>query len=111
MNCIEETLLPYSDETLISDVINIMELHILLGVTLKMVDYLEAVVSIEWMENIMEKELNISYSYSNGRKTLNGNCCHKILKRADIFMEKAMLLPDTSSTKKVLMAVECLGLF
>ena len=111
MNCVEETLLPYSDETLISDVINIMELHILLGVTLKLVDYIKAVVSKEWVDNIIKKELNISYSYSNGRETLNGNACHKILKGAETFMMKAMLLPDSCSINEVLMAVECLGLF
>ena len=110
MNCVEETLLPYDDTTLVSDIINIMELHLLLGIVLALIDYLKDRLGEKKVDETLVAN-NISYSWSNGRKTLNGNACHKIISKAEAFMEVAILLPDSTTTNEVIMAVECLGLF
>lgn len=92
-NMIHEILLQYPDETLIFDVVNFPELHVMLGITTRLVDYIKLYSSTEWYEEILE-ELNITQTFHGGRKGLNGNSCKKLLGHANIFILKSKDFPE-----------------
>ena len=96
----------YSDDTLVEDFINIPCLHILLGIVKRAVEHMKNAVGKKeigesWFAPVL-KTLNITENYYNGRRSLNGNSCHKLINNSDKLMELAE--PLTGNTKVTVVA-------
>ena len=109
-NMIHEILLKYPDETFIIDIINFPELHVMMGVTLRLVDYIKQASNNEWVESIL-KLLNITQTYHGGKKGLNGNSCKKLLANASTFISRGKDLPDSCNKDRINAAAKTMSLF
>ena len=72
--------MPFSDDTLIIDVINVPGLHLLLGIVAKFIEYIEIAVGGEdrekgknWVNNFLSRVLHVTRVEYQWRKSLNGN--------------------------------------
>ena len=106
-NMIHEILLQYPDDTFLIDIVNFPELHVMLGITTRLVDYIKLFSSTEWVEAILD-ELNITQTFHRGKKGLNGNSCKKLLGHASIFTIKSQSLPEKA---RINVAAETMTLF
>ena len=79
-NMIHEILLPYPDETYLIDIVNFPELHVMMGIVKRLVDYIKQASSVQWVEDVFN-ELNIT-QFHGGKKGLNGNASKKLLEHA-----------------------------
>ena len=108
-NVVNELLITadaYSDDTLVEDFVNIPVLHILLGVVKKAVEYMKNAVGKNeigenWFAPVL-KTLNITEEFYNGRKSFDGNSCHKLINNTDKLSELAE--PLTGDTKVTVVA-------
>ena len=96
----------YSDDTLVEEFINIPVLHILLGIIKKAIEHMKNSVgkkedAEKWFAPVL-KTLNITEEFYNGRKSFNGNACHKLINNTDKLMELAE--PLTGDTKVTVVA-------
>ena len=96
----------YSDDTLVEDFINIPSLHILLGIVKRAIEHMKNAVGRNeigetWFAPVL-KTLNITEDFYNGRKSFNGNSCHKIINNTEKLMKLAE--PLTGDTKDTVVA-------
>ena len=109
-NMIHEILLQYPDETYLIDVVNFPELHVMMGIVKRLVDYIKEASSVEWVEDIYY-ELNITQTFHGGKKGLNGNASKKLLEHATTFIVKRKGLPDTCNKDRIAAAAKTMSLF
>lgn len=105
-----ETLLQYPDECLLIDILNFPELHVMLGITTKLLEYIKLFSSTAFTESILAA-LNITQTFHRGKKGLNGNACKKLLENADLITTKSQILPDSCDKVRIAAAAETLTLF
>ena len=109
-NMVHEILLQYPDETLLIDILNIPELHVMLGVTAKLYEYIKLASSTEWAMSVLTA-LNITQTNHNQVKGLNGNSCKKLLENATLFIVKSKSLPDSCDKVRIVAAAKTMSLF
>ena len=109
-NMIHEILLPYPDETYLIDIVNFPELHVMMGIVKRLVDYIKQASSVQWVEDVFN-ELNITQTFHGGKKGLNGNASKKLLEHASTFIVKRKGLPDTCNKDRIAAAAKTLSLF
>ena len=105
-----EILFQYPDETLLIDILNFPELHVMLGIVQKILDYIQLLSSTKFIDSIIHK-LNITETYHRGKKGLNGNACKKLLENPTLITIRSKALPDTCDKVKIAAAAKTLSLF
>ena len=112
-NVVHKTLLQFPPETPIIKVLNIPELHLMIGIATKLLDYVEKTIGGEagttWVSEFLVS-LNISRSYYQGRRSINGNDARTVLREANQLEKKAESLTGEVSAK-VMAAVKALTAF
>ena len=71
-----EILFQYPDETLLIDILNFPELHVMLGIVQKLLDYIKLLSSTSFIESYL-KAFNITETFHRGKKGLQkgvGQC-------------------------------------
>ena len=71
-----EILFQYPDETLLIDILNFQELHVMLGIVQKLLDYIKLLSSTSFIESYL-KAINITQTFHRGKKGLQtgvGEC-------------------------------------
>lgn len=109
-NFVYEILFQYPDETYIIDILNFPELHVMLGITTKLYDYIMLFSSTAWCESVLSA-LNITQTHHRGKKGLNGNACKKLIEHASLFIVKSKGLPDSCDKDKIVAAAKTMSLF
>ena len=99
-NMVHEILLQYDDDVYIIDIVNFPELHVMMGVTQRLLDYIKAASYDKWVEDIIV-EMNVTKTYHGGKAGLNGNSCKKILEQASTFIVKRKGLDDRYDKDKI----------
>ena len=99
----------FSDDTLVIDVINCCELHILLGVVAKLMKYMEDNFGQSEVDSYL-KCLNISRVEYFGKKSLNGNDSKAFIKHIDRF-EEFVTSKDKRKKVQLKKAVDCIKSF
>ena len=105
-----EILVQYPDETLLIDILNFPELHVMLGIVQKLLEYIKLLSSTAFAESILYA-LNITQTFHRGKKGLNGNACKKLLENAALITIKSQSLPDSCDKVKISAAANTLTLF
>ena len=110
--------MPFSDDTLIIDVINVPGLHLLLGIVAKFIEYIEIAVGGEdrekgknWVNNFLSRVLHVTRVEYQWRKSLNGNDSKKFIENICKLEPFAMALEDHESGGKVMAAISCIKTF
>ena len=107
---VNEILVQYPDETFLLDCLNFPELHVMLGLVKKLLDYIQLASSTSFVEDVI-KALNLTFTFHRGEKGLNGNACRKLLENTDVITNMSHLLPDSCDKVKIAAAVKTLSLF
>ena len=107
MNVINTILLDFPDSTLIIDIINIPELHILLGVCSKMLKLLEKICGQDQVSKFL---IETNVTRDKGRSSLVGNDCLKLLTNIQKFENYSTDLTPSDS-EKVKCVIDCLVSF
>ena len=105
-----EILFQYPNVTLLIDILNFPELHVMLGITQKLLDYIKLFSSTDFTESILTA-LNITQTFHRGKKGLNGNACKKLLENATLIIIRSKSLPDSCDKVKIGAAAKTLSLF
>ena len=111
-NVKSKVLLGFPDKTMVIDVLAIPSLHIMLGVVDKMVSYIKEAIGDDG--DILVKgflaSINITTKYYQGKESLAGNDCRKIMKQIGSFKTwiKALTI---SKAVKVWAAIKTLDSF
>ena len=92
-NCVHPHILAGSPDTLVLDILNVPELHLLIGVVDKHLQGLEKLFSMEWMDDFL-KDVNILRKSYQGGHALEGNQSSMFLKKLPELSEKIMREPD-----------------
>ena len=109
-NMVHEILLQYPDDVYIIDIINFPELHVMMGVTERLLDYIKAASTDKWVEDVIVA-MNVTKTYHGGKAGLNGNACKKILENASTFIVKRKGLDDTCNKDRIAAAAKTMSLF
>ena len=110
-NMVHEILLQYPDDVFIIDIINFPELHVMMGVTVRLLDYMKQFSSVQWVEDVIIS-MNVTQTYHGGKRGLNGNSCKKILENASTFIVKVKgLLIESCNKDKIAAAAKTMSLF
>ena len=110
-NMVHDILLQYPDDVFIIDIINFPELHVMMGVTVRLIDYIKQFSSVAWFEGVITK-MNVTQTYHGGKRGLNGNSCKKILENASTFIVKAKgFLLESYDKDKIAAAAKTMSLF
>ena len=105
-----EILVQYPDEAVLLDIINFPELHVMLGLVQKLLDYIKLLSSTSFTEGVLSA-LNITQTFHRGKKGLNGNSCKKLLENASIITIRSnTLLPESCDKVKIAAAAETMSL-
>ena len=107
---VHEILVQYPDETLLLDILNFPELHVMLGLVQKLLDYIKLASSTHFAKTVID-QLNITETYHRGKKGLNGNACKKLIENATLFIIKSKALPDSCDKAKIVAAAKTMSLF
>ena len=105
-----EILFQYPDETLLIDILNFPELHVMLGIVQKLLDYIKLLSSTSFIESYL-KAINITETHHRGKKGLNGNGCKKVLENATLITIRSKALPDSCDKERIAAAAKTLSLF
>lgn len=100
-NVKSEVLLNFPDKTLVIDVLAIPSLHIMLGVTDKMVTYIKDAIGEEGdilMRGFLAS-INVTTTYYQGKESLAGNDCRKIMKNIGSLKNWVKALPIRKAVK------------
>ena len=106
---VNEILVQYPDETLLLDILNFPELHVMLGLVQKLLDYIKLASSTSFGEAVL-KALNLTQTFHRGQKGLNGNACKKLLENTDCITIMSHSLPDSCDKVKIAAATKTLSL-
>ena len=106
---VNQILVHYPDETLLLDILNFPELHVMLGLVQKLLDYIKLASSTTFAEEVINR-LNITETFHRGKKGLNGNACKKLLENATLFIIRSKKLPDSCDKAKIVAAAKTLSL-
>ena len=107
---VNEILVQYPNETLLLDILNFPELHVMLGLVQKLLDYIKLASSTHFAQSVID-ELNITETYHRGKKGLNGNACKKLIENATLFIIKSKALPNSCDKAKIVAAAKTMSLF
>ena len=107
---VNEILVKYPNETLLLDILNFPELHVMLGLEQKLLDYIKLASSTHFAQSVID-ELNITETYHRGKKGLNCNACKKLIENATLFIIKSKALPDSCDKAKIIAAAKTMSLF
>ena len=110
LNMVHEILLQYDDDVYIIDIVNFPELHVMMGVTQRLLDYIKAASTDKWVDDVIVK-MNVTKTYHGGKAGLNGNSCKKILENASTFLVKRKGLDDSCDKDKIAAAAKTMSLF
>ena len=94
-NVKSEVLLKFPDKILTIDIFAIPSLHIMLGIVDKMIAYIRLSIGEggEVMMKLFLASINVSTKYYNGKESLAGNDCRKIMKKAGNLKAWVRVLP------------------
>ena len=105
----EDLFFGWDDATLVIDILNIPELHILLGVGSKMLDFFDKLLGVDFVDKFLAT-LNITRNEWHGKKSLNGNPCKILCSRIMEFKDHLENI-DEESSDKALAGIEVLSSF
>ena len=100
-NVKSKVLLNFGDNVLTIDIFAIPSLHILLGIVDKMIVYIRLSIGEggELMMKLFLASINVSTKYYNGKESLAGNDCRKVMKKISNFKVWAKVLPISKAVR------------